>query len=347
MATSVDFDPGVILSQAKTLIDVRSESEYLGGHIPGAVNIPILNDENRRLVGICYKQQGRDAAVRLGFRLAGPHFADMIARADQCAESPEVFVYCWRGGMRSSFFGWILSAAGFRVSIIKGGYKKFRSWALEITSSPPELLVIGGKTGSGKTRLIQILSKDWPVIDLELLAAHKGSAYGHLGMPAQPGNEQFENLIATWLWKLRDKSFLIVENESRMIGKVKLPDAFFGAMRSSIVLKLEIPIEERMQNILNEYGSFSTELLSSATARLERKLGGLRLRQALQALHLGNLHEWLGVVLDYYDENYEYSQSQRDPDKTFIFSGDFKSCQHQIQLFLEQKTLNIRHDKTS
>lgn len=332
-----DFVPGTFLSGKTVIIDVRSEAEYTSGHIPGAVNIPVLNNDHRHQVGICYKQQGRDAAVRLGFRLAGPGFADMISLADELSPSREVFVYCWRGGMRSSFFGWILSAAGFRVSVIRGGYKRFRKWVLETVQNPPELTVLGGKTGSGKTRILKALAADFPVIDLEALALHRGSAFGHLGLPPQPTNEHFENLLATSLHAFRDGRFVLVENESRMVGKLKIPDAFYAAMRSAQVLKIEISREERMVNILDEYGAFSNDQLSLATLKIERKLGGLRLRQALQALNSNNRETWLNIMLDYYDENYEWSQSQRDPGKTMLFKGLGEFCLKEIQDFLRKK----------
>lgn len=340
---SAGFEPESFLAGKKVVIDVRSEAEYAAGHIPGAINIPVLNNEHRRLVGTCYKQEGRDAAVRLGFRLAGPFFADMIDTADLASPARDVFVYCWRGGMRSAFFGWILSGAGFRVTVIKGGYKKFRNWVLEQLQNPPEMLVVGGKTGSGKTSLLHTLSSRWPVIDLEQLASHRGSAFGHLGMPQQPSNEHFENLLAAALHAHQDIPFVLVENESRMIGKVKIPDNFYQAMRDSVVLKLEIPISERMKNILDEYGVFDDTLLASATQKIERKLGGLRLRQALQALSEGDRQTWLSILLEYYDENYEWSQSQRNPEKTIEFSGTSEHCLEQMTHYLNQKKNNTQH----
>ncbi|MEY4110953.1 MAG: tRNA 2-selenouridine synthase [Bacteroidota bacterium] len=329
------FNPQDIFSQETVLIDVRSESEFRQGHIPGAVNVPVLNDEHRRQVGICYKEEGRDAAVRLGFRLAGPLFSDMIAKVDALSVVGEVYIYCWRGGMRSAFFGWILSAAGFRTRVIKGGYKNFRNWVPDMINKTPELLVIGGKTGTGKTNILRALSEEWPVIDLEYLASHRGSAFGHLGMEAQPSNEQFENLLAASLFSLRAYSCILVENESRLVGKIKIPDSFYNSMRAARVLKIEISKEERKQNILREYGVFSLEQLSESTRKLERKLGGLRLKNALQALNDGDKNVWLEIMLEYYDENYEWSQSQREADKTIIFEGSYDFCFESIRQFLK------------
>jgi tRNA 2-selenouridine synthase len=331
------FNPESLLRQEQVIIDARSESEYLSGHIPGSYNIPILNNEHRHLVGTCYKNEGRDAAVRLGFKLAGPLFAEMIARADSLSNSRKVLIYCWRGGMRSAFLAWILSAAGFKVELIKGGYKNFRQWVLTALDHPPEILIIGGKTGSGKTEMLKTLSADWPVIDLEHLASHRGSAFGALGLPPQPSYEQFENMLALEFFRLKEHRFVLLENESRMIGKVKIPDTIFAAMREARVLKVEIPLRERIRNILDEYGQFSNELLAESTAKLQRKLGGLRLKKALEALQDGRREVWLEILLEYYDENYEWSQSQRDPEKTIRFEGSRQDCLSGIEAYLNKK----------
>ena len=184
------------------LIDTRSEKEYEKAHIPGAVNIPILNNEHRHIVGTIYKEEGRQAAVMKGFELVGPLFKEKMEMALQLAEGREVFVYCWRGGMRSNILAWLLKMAGLRVTLLQGGYKAFRNYLLPILDVEYKIIILGGQTGSGKTEMLSLLkSAGEQVIDLEHLASHKGSAFGLLGMPEQPSQEQFENMLALELEK--------------------------------------------------------------------------------------------------------------------------------------------------
>ena len=152
-----------------------------------------MNNEHRHLVGIEYKKNGREAAVLLGFKLAGPLFHEFIEKANANSENKVAMVYCWRGGMRSSIMSWILSMAGFKVTLLKDGYKSFRNFILEQFNRTIQLIIIGGHTGCGKTDILKALRKmGEQVIDLEELAHHKGSAFGALGLPEQPTNEFFE-----------------------------------------------------------------------------------------------------------------------------------------------------------
>ena len=144
------------------LIDARSESEYFHAHFPGAVNIPLLNNEHRHLVGTEYKKNGREAAVLLGFKLAGPLFHEFIEKANANSENKVAMVYCWRGGMRSSIMSWILSMAGFKVTLLKDGYKSFRNFILEQFNRTIQLIIIGGHTGCGKTDILKALRKMGP-----------------------------------------------------------------------------------------------------------------------------------------------------------------------------------------
>ena len=141
------------------LIDARSELEFTHAHIPGAVNIPLLNNEHRHLVGIEYKKKGREAAVSLGFELVGPHFHEYIKKANELSDKKEAMIYCWRGGMRSSIMAWLLSMAGFKVFLLKGGYKSFRNLILSQFTLPRKILILGGHTGCGKTDLLKELKK--------------------------------------------------------------------------------------------------------------------------------------------------------------------------------------------
>lgn len=295
------------------IIDVRSEGEYQQGHIPGAVNIPILNNEHRKLVGTCYKQKGREEAVHLGFELVGPRFAPIIDEVKKAAPEKKVGVYCWRGGMRSNIMAWMLGLCGFKVSLLKGGYKQFRRRMLETLEQDFKLVIIGGKTGSGKTDVIKALNElGSQVADLEGMAHHKGSAFGGLGQLPQPTQEQFENILGYKLYSFDPDKSVFLENESRLIGVRHIPNTLYDRMREARVLEIQLPFEARVKRIMNEYGGFSKEDLSFHTKRIEKRLGNLRMRQALEMLENNEREQWVRLMLEYYDSLYGHSNDKRD-----------------------------------
>jgi tRNA 2-selenouridine synthase len=318
MAILTDIDNAAARIGHLPFIDVRSSSEFRQGHIPGAFNICLLDNEERAEVGTTYKQQGREAAVLRGFELAGGKFAEKIKQVRDTVEGRELVVYCWRGGMRSSIMAWLLNLAGFRVHVIKGGYKSFRQWALSTVEQPRKVIILGGYTGSGKTEVLKALeAMGEKIIDLERMAHHKGSAFGGLGENAQPTTEHFENRLAVAWSRTAGDERLWIENESRMIGVVKIPDAVYSLMRNAPVLEIDVSREERIGRILSDYGKFTKEELRTCTEKIKKRLGDLRLRQALEELDRGNLEAWAGMMLQYYDNFYSYGNGQREPEKVF------------------------------
>jgi tRNA 2-selenouridine synthase len=294
------------------LFDARSPSEFRHAHIPGAFNLPLLDDEHRIIVGTTYKQQGREAAVLKGFDLVGPKFGDLVRQAKSMTEQREITVYCWRGGMRSGILSWVLNLAGFKVTVLKGGYKAYRNRVLSTLREPRQVIIVGGKTGSGKTEVLEALrAKGEQVIDLEAIANHKGSAFGALGQEVQPSVEQSENELAKQ-WELIDPNRLLwLENESRSIGKVKINDAVFELMRTAPVVEVNVSIERRKQRILADYGRYSKEELAECTSKLNKRLGGLRMQEALSALQEDRMSDWLDILLQYYDKTYGHGNELR------------------------------------
>lgn len=305
-------------------LDVRSEKEFEHAHIPGAVNIPLMNNEHRHLVGIEYKKKGREAAVSLGFKLVGPKFHEFIEQVNKLKKSNEIFIYCWRGGMRSGIMAWLLTMAGNKVTLLKGGYKSFRGLILQTLTTQKKIKIIGGHTGCGKTEILEDLRKTGEqTIDLEKLANHRGSAFGQLGLPPQPSNEQFENMLALEWMNVHDELPVWIEAESRSIGTVKIPDATFAQMQSAPLFEVISSRERRMKRILDEYGKFSKEELAACTTKIRKRLGNLRLTEALNALEQDRLNDWLDILLDYYDSTYSYSLNERRPsDKTTFEVND-------------------------
>lgn len=334
------------------LLDVRSESEFYHGRIPGAVNIPLLNDEARKEVGITYKQKGRSEAVEKGFELIGGKFIEFIRHVKKLLQQPQtlnpkpktIFLYCWRGGMRSSIMSWVLETSGIKTTLLKGGYKTYRHWALEQFNKVHSIIVLGGKTGNGKTFLLNELGKRGEqILDLEALANHRGSAFGAIGNPPQPRQEHFENLIAHQLSKTNPAVPLWIENESRKVGSLQIPNPLFDRMLNSPLVEIIIPDEERVQRILDEYGKFPIEDLRANTIKLERSLGGARIKEALQLLDENNLEEWIKMMLVYYDKTYQYGLSQRNAELNFPVEVSYSNLNYSFEKIIQYKSKIISH----
>jgi len=242
------------------LIDVRAPVEFTQGSLPGAVNLPILNDEERALVGTTYKQQGSEAAIKLGYEMVSGSVKQNRLQQwlDFIHQHPQAILYCFRGGKRSQITQQWLRDTGIDSPLITGGYKRARQFLISTIdrfSEHRKLLVITGPTGSGKTRLIHDISNSHPVLDIEALARHRGSAFGGMSVP-QPSQIDFENHLAVNLLKLEQNNLsepVIVEDESRHTGKVYLPDSFFHHLRNSEIIWVDEPLATRVDNIFEDY----------------------------------------------------------------------------------------------
>lgn len=242
------------------LIDVRAPVEFTQGSLPGAVNLPILNDEERALVGTTYKQQGSEAAIKLGYEMVSGSVKQNRLQQwlDFIHQHPQAILYCFRGGKRSQITQQWLRDTGIDSPLITGGYKRARQFLISTIdrfSEHRKLLVITGPTGSGKTRLIHDISNSHPVLDIEALARHRGSAFGGMSVP-QPSQIDFENHLAVNLLKLEQNNLsepVIVEDESRHTGKVYLPDSFFHHLRNSEIIWVDEPFATRVDNIFEDY----------------------------------------------------------------------------------------------
>jgi tRNA 2-selenouridine synthase len=298
------------------LVDVRSPAEYAQGHIPGAINIPLFDNEERAAVGIRYKQGGNENAVMLGLEIVGPKLADMARQARRTARNKRLLVHCWRGGMRSASMAWLFETAGLKVTILEGGYKAYRRYIREQFSKEAKMIVLGGYTGSGKTDILKQLEKQGEqFLDIEGIANHKGSAFGHLGQEPQPTNEQFENNLADAWRKFDFQKTIWVEDESRVLGRCSIPDPLFRQMRNSRLLKIIIPRPEREKRLVREYGELAQEGLFQSLEKIQQRLGGLATNEARQALATGDMKKVAEITLFYYDKSYRHGNKSRDPER--------------------------------
>jgi tRNA 2-selenouridine synthase len=297
-------------------IDVRSPAEFEHAHIPHALNLPLFDNEQRALIGTTYKKQSREAAIKVGLPLFGTKMLPMIETVEAWIKErqkendltkPTIYVHCWRGGMRSAAVAWLLDLYGYKVIQLTGGYKAYRNWVLAQFTIPYSLKVLGGYTGSGKTEILHALQeKNYAVIDLEGLAHHKGSAYGAIGQLPQPSQEMFENIVAEKLLEVNKKQKSIwIEDESQRIGTVLIPTPIFHLMRNSTCYFMTIPFEQRLNFIVEGYGSFDQKSLIEATMRIQKRLGGLETKTAVDFITAGALKEAFSILLKYYDKWYE------------------------------------------
>lgn len=305
--------PDEFLKTSGITLDVRSPGEYHQGHIPGAVSFPLLSDEERAKVGICYKQNGRENAVELGFEIVGPKCAHFISQAKQLAPDKTLKIYCWRGGMRSESMAWLLKKAGFKVTLLIGGYKAFRRWGQSLFKVPQNIIILAGKTGTGKTDILTALAaKGEQVLDLEKLANHRGSSYGSLGQPPQPTNEQFWNLIMINWAKLERQKPVWIEAESKGIGICRIPQDIVEQMKCSPVVEIIRSRQERVKSLVELYGNATQEELIIATKRIKKRLGDVRIKQAIESIQQGDLAAACQIILDYYDKTYSYDLNKRN-----------------------------------
>jgi tRNA 2-selenouridine synthase len=330
------------------LIDVRAPVEFAKGAFPCAINLPLLDDEQRHQVGLCYKQEGQSEAICLGRQLLDGQQKQQRLRTwqAQIASHPDTALYCFRGGLRSQTCALWLRELGVEIPLIAGGYKALRQYLIKVIDnfcSDPggPIVVVGGSTGTGKTRLLRC----HPSIDLEGHARHRGSSFGRLPQ-GQPTQINFENGLAIALLKLhmhdcqaQPRPAVLFEDEGRAIGSLSVPISLYELLGRAPMVVIEAPLEQRIESIYQEYvvdmqcayGSAYAAYLSSALSGIRKRLGGVlyaRIGQIMEQAMAENSaqlhHLWIGSLLrEYYDPMYDYQlQLQR---QRIVFRGDFSA----------------------
>jgi tRNA 2-selenouridine synthase len=307
-----DINNFLKLSETIRIADVRSPSEYNAGHIPGAVNIPLFDDLERSAVGTKYKKEGRLPAILEGLKHVGPSLRSKLEQALRLTKDGKLLVHCWRGGMRSESMGWLFSMGDIEVSVLEGGYKSYRHLILESLSEKRKMILLGGMTGSSKTHIIhQLCPFGEQVIDLEKLAHHKGSAFGALGQPPQPSTEHFANILFTEWCKLNKDLPVWIEDESRNIGSVFLPDQFYLNMQNTPVIVLVMDIQTRLPRLMEEYSKYPPESLKASILKISKRLGGDNTRDAINAVETRNISRAIEISLIYYDKAYMFGLKKK------------------------------------
>ena len=301
------------------IIDIRSPKEFSQGHWPGSKNIPLFNNKERAIIGITYKEKGKQEAILIGIKLIIPKLTtlktsikeihDKAKKAKDNSSKTHLRIYCWRGGMRSKSIVWLSNHLGYNAIQLKGGYKSYRKWVLAQFERNWRLHLIGGKTGTGKTNILSALAKEGiSTIDLEGLANHRGSSFGSIGLPTQPSCEQYENLLAESLNQINPDlaKAIWVEDESPNLGKCRIPNGLIKQMKVAPVVEIEKNKTERIQELVKVYAKHSKNELKEATIRIKNRLGPQRTKIALDGISKENWELACEAILDYYDRCYEY-----------------------------------------
>ena len=311
------------------IVDVRSPSEFSQGHWPGAINIPLFSDNERDAIGKSYKRESRLKAILIGLKFTIPNTKKLLeiilkTIANKKGSDKSLRIYCWRGGMRSASFAWLARTIGIKTYLLKGGYKSYRKWVLNQFESDLPIRLIGGKTGTRKTDLLNHINhKNIYVIDLEGIANHRGSSFGSLGMEMQPSTQQFENILAESIDEFNSCEAIEIwlEAESSNLGKCRIPNSLFAKMNKAPIIEIIKAKNERVDNLVKIYSKNSQSELKDAVNRISKRLGPNRTKEALVAIEKKDWAKACEAMLDYYDRCYEYELKKKNNINSIDTSG--------------------------
>lgn len=299
--------------EKSVLVDVRSEGEYQEATIPGALNLPLFNNDERAEIGTIYTQVSPTLAREEGLKIVSPKLPELIGKAKEWSEQGPLVLFCWRGGMRSKSLATVIDLMGVPVYRLQGGYKSYRKKVVEFFDQELafKVIVLRGNTGVGKTEILKQLRKDgYPAIDLEGLANNRGSVFGDVGLGAAPSQKTFESLLYEELKRVRaqQQSYIVVECESKRIGRVSLPNKFHQVMQEGTQALVYDSIKNRVNRLLKEYTRISEALpqIKAALLRLDKNLGRKKLEEYIGLLEENRLYEFTEKLLEYYDALYRY-----------------------------------------
>jgi tRNA 2-selenouridine synthase len=325
------------------VVDVRTPLEFEEDHIPGAVNVPLLDNDERVEIGTLYKQQGPHKARMRGLEMTAARFPEMVATIAKMAGDRPILVYCWRGGLRSKTVTAILELSGFHAVQLQGGYKSFRSHVtayFDHFQPNGPLVVLHGLTGSGKTAFLQRIPADgYTTIDLEGLAQHRGSAFGALGLSQTLSQKHFESILWNELRQSPRGRPIILEGESRRIGRISLPGNFYEVMGESIKIWCETAMNTRIDRLISEYGKEEyREEMATALLRIRKKLGSEKYSEIAGYLEAWNLRPFMqGLLENYYDKVYYKTREWKED--TILSLENHDEALRELEMFLQIRQL--------
>lgn len=326
MPATVEFSEALLDSHL--VVDVRTPLEFAEDHILGAINVPLLDNDERVEIGILYKQQGPHKARLRGLEMTAARFPEMVATIAKTAGDRPILVYCWRGGLRSKTVASILDLSGFPAVQLQGGYKSYRAHVTayfeQYCPSGP-MVVLHGFTGSGKTTFLHTINRNrYTVIDLEDLARHRGSAFGALGISQDLSQKHFESMLWNELRRSPPGRPIILEGESRRIGRISLPGNFYEVMGESIKIWCQTSMNTRIDRLITEYGKDEyREEMAVALLRIKKKLGGEKYDEIAGYLGKWDLHPFMkGLLENYYDKVYYKTREWKEDQTLSLDSYD-------------------------
>ena len=321
-------------------IDVRSSSEFEDGTFPGSLNIPIFEDAERAEIGTLYKQVSVQAAKDRGLEIVSAKLPAFVKSFEQIKEPKAVF--CWRGGMRSKTTATVLSLMNIRVYRLTGGIRAYRKWVVstleKLGDFKPPAHVILGNTGTGKTAILRsLLGEGYPVLDFEGMAGHRGSIFGEIGLKSH-NQKTFESLLVGQLLKLESAPYVLMEGESKRIGKVVLPGFIVEKKEAATQIFIEMPIEERVQHIIEDYKPFENQQdILHAFKHIKNRIHtpiAKEIETSLQEQHYENAVRLL--LIHYYDPRYEHAMKQYEQDRVVIKAGNRKEAVEAVKNYLSE-----------
>jgi len=341
MITDISFSDAEKLDNGR-FIDVRSENEFLEATIPGAMNVPLFNNEERARVGTVYKQQGAEKARELGLHLVSPKLPDLTQQIRTALKPDQIPIFfCWRGGMRSKSLAIFYDLVYPNVYRLEGGYRGYRQYILEqipkLTLDMP-VFVLHGMTGVAKTSLLyQLKEMGISIIDLEGLAGHRGSAFGAVGKVNPVNQKTFDSNIYQTLKEIQGANAVVLEAESKRIGKVMIPDHIITAKENGHHILVKASIETRVKRIIDEYQPYDHFAdIHASWMKIEKRLP-TEIRQLIHtALKENDFHTVTTLLLQYYyDPRYQYSTDQYQGDFFTVYSDDFNHAAEEIYRFIQ------------
>ncbi|SHH91353.1 tRNA 2-selenouridine(34) synthase MnmH [Desulfosporosinus lacus] len=325
------------------LIDVRSEGEFEEATIPGALNLPLFNNQERAEIGTTYTQTSQSLARELGLSIISPKLPDLVNKVGELAKKGPLVLFCWRGGMRSKSLATVAELMGIPIYRLQGGYKAYRNQVVEFFQEklPFQVVVLRGNTGVGKTELLgHLRAKGYPAIDLEKLANNRGSVFGAMGLGNPPSQKKFEGLLYEELATLSEFPYIIVECESKRIGRVTLPACLYTAMQEGIQILHYDSLGNRVQRLIKEYTSVPNALeeIGTALERLIKTLGHAKVHELRTFLEANNLEKFTELLLvEYYDKLYAYPN---EPSSKYAFYINYEKPEkalRELECYLDEK----------